>query len=91
MIAQQGGEDWESITREFTALGLWALSVYAALSLASYDAGRQPNFGGALGVALVRTLEHAFGYATYVLPMLLALLGRSSEPQSQYEFCCATR
>jgi hypothetical protein len=75
MSAGVRGEAWQNAAREFAALGLWALAVYIILSLASYDAGHQPNFGGALGAALVRTLERGFGYRVYLLPLLLAWLG----------------
>ena len=77
MIAQGRGKYWQKAAREFAALCLWALGVYTALSLASYDAGLQPNLGGPLGDALARTLERAFGYVAYVLPLFLGSFGWS--------------
>ncbi len=70
-------EGWRRIGREFAALGLWALAVYTVLSLASHDARSEPNVGGAVGDALARTLEHAFGYLAYISALLLACLGQS--------------
>jgi S-DNA-T family DNA segregation ATPase FtsK/SpoIIIE len=70
-------EGWRRIAREFTALGLWALAVYIVLSLASHDTRCEPNVGGAVGDALARALEHAFGYLAYILALLLVWLGQS--------------
>jgi DNA segregation ATPase FtsK/SpoIIIE, S-DNA-T family len=71
------GEGWRRGASEFAALGLWALAFYALLSLVSHDARYDPNFGGALGDGLARTLERTFGYQAYALVPLLACLGRA--------------
>ena len=75
MAMQEQG--WRRVAREFAALGLWALAFYALLSLVSHDARYAPNFGGALGDGLARTLERTFGYQAYALVPLLACLGRA--------------
>jgi hypothetical protein len=66
---------WEQTAREFTALGLWALAVYAVLSLVSRDTGRESNLGGPLGNALAAALEYALGYVAYFLVLFLVWLG----------------
>ena len=68
---------WRRGARELAALGLGALAFYALLSLVSHDARCDPNFGGALGDGLARTLERTFGYQAYALVPLLAGLGRA--------------
>jgi hypothetical protein len=65
-------KDWRQGACELAALGLWALAFYALLSLVSHDARYDPNFGGALGDGLARTLERTFGYQAYALVPLLA-------------------
>ena len=76
-MAVQQEEGWCRVARELAALGLWALAFYALLSLVSHDARYDPNFGGALGDGLARTLEQTFGYQAYALVPLLACLGRA--------------
>ncbi len=76
-MATQQEEGWRRVARELAALGLWALAFYALLSLVSHDARYDPNFGGALGDALARTLKRTFGYQAYALVPLLACLGRA--------------
>jgi S-DNA-T family DNA segregation ATPase FtsK/SpoIIIE len=68
-------KDWRQGACELAALGLWALAFYALLSLVSHDARCDPNFGGALGDGLARTLERTCGYQAYALVPLLACLG----------------
>ena len=70
-------KDWRQGACELAALGLGALAFYALLSLVSHDARYDPNFGGALGDGLARTLERTFGYQAYALVPLLACLGRA--------------
>src|ERR1700731_1240302 len=70
-------KDWRQGACELAALGLGALVFYALLSLVSHDARDDPNFGGALGDGLARTLERTFGYQAYALVPLLACLGRA--------------
>jgi S-DNA-T family DNA segregation ATPase FtsK/SpoIIIE len=70
-------KDWRQGACELAALGLWALAFYALLSLVSHDASYDPNFAGALGDGLARTLERTFGYQAYGLVPLLACLGRA--------------
>src|SRR6266849_3872299 len=77
VMAVQQEEGWRRVARELAALGLWALAFYALLSLVSHDARYDPNFGGALGDGLARTLERTFGYQAYALVPLLACLGRA--------------
>jgi len=70
------GTGRSGLAHELIALGLFAFSVYAVISLVSRDTGRNPNLGGPLGAALARTLEWAFGFQAYVFAGLVACLGR---------------
>jgi S-DNA-T family DNA segregation ATPase FtsK/SpoIIIE len=64
------------IARELAAIGLVAFAIYALLSLACFDAGRIPNLGGPLGDSLAQELRRGFGYQSYIMAALTALLGR---------------
>jgi S-DNA-T family DNA segregation ATPase FtsK/SpoIIIE len=64
------------IARELAAIGLVSLALYALLSLICLQAGRGPNLGGPLGETLARALSFAFGYQSYVMVALTAVLGR---------------
>ena len=76
-MSLQQPKGWHKAVRELAALGLWALAVYTALSLVTYDAGCAHNLGGVVGGALARILERGVGHVSYVVALLLAWLGRS--------------
>jgi S-DNA-T family DNA segregation ATPase FtsK/SpoIIIE len=64
------------IARELVAIGLVSFALYTLLSLVCSDAGRGPNLGGPLGECLARWLNHSFGYQSYLIVILTAMLGR---------------
>jgi len=64
------------VARELAALALITFALYLLLSLASRDAGRQPNLGGPFGAHLAQIVEFALGLQAYLLAALTAWLGR---------------
>jgi DNA segregation ATPase FtsK/SpoIIIE, S-DNA-T family len=76
LTAIEGEERSSRIARELSALGLIALALYGLLSLASLDAGRQPNLGGPFGAELAEFLNYSFGYQSYFIVVLVVLLAR---------------
>jgi DNA segregation ATPase FtsK/SpoIIIE, S-DNA-T family len=74
MVAEEAEEGSRRITRELAVIALVAFASYITLSLASRDAGREPNLGGPLGATLASTLQHAFGYQSYILAALMGWL-----------------
>jgi S-DNA-T family DNA segregation ATPase FtsK/SpoIIIE len=64
------------VAHELAGLALIGFALYTLFSLASRDAGREPNLGGPLGAGLAQILEDAFGYQSYVLAGLVGWLGQ---------------
>jgi S-DNA-T family DNA segregation ATPase FtsK/SpoIIIE len=75
VVAVEAGDKRGRVVREFAGLGLVALAAYGFLSLACFDAGRKPNLGGPLGAELSEFLRYGFGYQSYVLMVVVAMLG----------------
>ena len=69
----RGGKGGEGLglRAEVAGIVLLAFSLYTAVSLFSYGAGAEANWGGALGVYLSRALLWAIGYISYVFPLLM--------------------
>ncbi|MGH7906154.1 MAG: DNA translocase FtsK 4TM domain-containing protein, partial [Candidatus Binataceae bacterium] len=62
------------IARELIALAILVLSVYAILSLVSGAFSYRPNLGGQIGAITAAGLYGAFGYAAWLLIVLMILL-----------------
>src|SRR5437588_10725903 len=73
-MVEEAAEGGRRIIRELAVITLLAFTVYLVLSLASHDAGHEPNLGGPLGATLARALQQAFGCQAYVLAALMGWL-----------------
>ncbi|MGH7934599.1 MAG: DNA translocase FtsK 4TM domain-containing protein [Candidatus Binataceae bacterium] len=63
------------IARELAALALMAVAAFTLLSLLSFELGRRPNLGGAIGALFAENLTWWFGYQAYIAALLIALFG----------------
>ena len=62
------------IARELAALVLVAIAAWVMLSLVSASLGAQPNRGGPLGAAVANQLTDWFGYMSYLVAILMAVI-----------------
>jgi DNA segregation ATPase FtsK/SpoIIIE, S-DNA-T family len=75
MADVEEGDRRSRIARELAAIAFVALAAYGLLSLVSFDAEYEPNLGGPLGAGLAGILRYVLGYQSYVLVMVVVLLG----------------
>ncbi len=52
-----------------------ALAAFATVSFLSFHLGLSMELGGVIGATLALVLAHPFGFAVYVIPLLLAIIG----------------
>ena len=64
----------QQLRRELRALLIGAAALFAGLSIASYEAGKEPNLGGPVGRALAGILTHYFGHIAGTVALALACL-----------------
>lgn len=72
MAKPNSKQDGKGLKQEITGIVLFALSLYAAVSLFSYNT--TSNWGGVIGEYLSWALLRSIGYTSYVFPFLLIII-----------------